>query len=300
MANSAYNQGANVLHIYFEDNTVDIRRKHYTIWTGIVSDEQPAHIADISEFMADMKVTRANSLKLVKLPAVGTTISDIRNKIRKLESEGFRPDMIIVDYIDCISGERSIDGEEWKGEGLIMRSLESMTDEFDVALWAATQGNRDSITSEVVTANQMGGSIKKAQIGHVVISAGKTLEQKENKLATVTLLKSRIGADGIVFSNCLFNNELLEINTDSQNTLLGHREEQAEQKKERAIEVYKQRKMKQLKLDKELTDFKHKLDSSDNEVVSETVNEVVNEETPNQRAARIYRESKQTEDITVQ
>lgn len=307
MANSAYNQDANVLHIYFEDNTVDIRRKHYTIWTGIIPDDQPEHKKDITDFMADMKSNRTNALKLVKLPAVGTTISDIKNKVRKLESEGFRPDMIIIDYIDCISGERTVDGEEWKGEGVIMRSLESMTDEFDVALWAGTQGNRDSISSEVVTTDQMGGSIKKAQIGHVVISAGKTLEQKENKLATVTLLKSRIGADGIVFSNCLFNNELLEINTDTQSTLLGHIEQKAEQKQERAFEVYKQKRMKQLKLDKVLTDFKEDLDSADNddikpstefETSSEPENEVVNEETPSERASRIYRESKQTADAT--
>ena len=100
-----------------------------------------------------------------------------------------------------------------------------MTDEFNIAICTATQGNRDSIVTEVVTTNQMGGSIKKAQIGHVVISIGKTLEQKENDLATVTLLKSRIGKDGIVFQNCLFNNELLQVDTDTQNTLLGHKVE---------------------------------------------------------------------------
>ena len=245
MANSAYGVGANVLQIFFEDNIRDIRRKHYTIWTGIVSDEQPNHKEDIVEFMEHMNTERKNSLKLIKLPAFGVTVADIKNKIRKLESEGFKIDILILDYIDCISSEGSTNGEEWKGEGAIMRSLESMTDEFDIAIWTATQGNRESIASEVVTTDQMGGSIKKAQIGHVVISAGKTLEQKENNLATVTLLKSRIGKDGIVFTNCLFNNEMLEIDTDTQNTLLGHAEQRAEEKQQRAIDVYKARKEKE-------------------------------------------------------
>ena len=71
------------------------------------------------------------------------------------------------------------------------------------------------------------------------------LEQKENNLATVTLLKSRIGKDGIVFTNCLFNNEMLEIDTDTQNTLLGHAEQRAEEKQQRAIDVYKARKEKE-------------------------------------------------------
>jgi hypothetical protein len=122
-----------------------------------------------------------------------------------------------------------------------MRSLESMTGEFDMAIWTATQGNRESISSEVVTGDQMGGSIKKAQIAHVILSIGKTLEQKEHNLATLTLLKSRIGKDGVVFQNCKFNNEFLEIDTESQNTLLGHEEQKTQINANRAAEAFKRR-----------------------------------------------------------
>jgi hypothetical protein len=85
----------------------------------------------------------------------------------------------------------------------------------------------------------MGGSIKKAQIGHVVMSVGKTMEQKEHNLATMTLLKSRIGRDGVIFQNCTFNNEMLIIDTDSQNTLLGFEEQKTQERANRAAEVYK-------------------------------------------------------------
>jgi hypothetical protein len=97
------------------------------------------------------------------------------------------------------------------------------------------------IASEVVTTDQMGGSIKKAQIGHVIVSVGKTLEQKEHNLATLTLLKSRIGKDGVVFSNCTFNNEFIIIDTDTQNTLLGLKEEKTAEKTNRQREAYLRR-----------------------------------------------------------
>jgi hypothetical protein len=90
----------------------------------------------------------------------------------------------------------------------------------------------------------MGGSIKKAQIGHVVISIGKTMEQKEHNLGTMTLLKSRIGRDGVVFQNCTFNNRLLIIDTEKVNTLLGHEEEKTAQRANRAAEVYKKQQEK--------------------------------------------------------
>ena len=90
----------------------------------------------------------------------------------------------------------------------------------------------------------MGGSIKKAQIAHVILSIAKTIEQKEHNLATLTLLKSRIGRDGVIFTNCKFNNEYLEIDTDTQNTLLGFEEEQVQRRANRAAEVYKNRQQK--------------------------------------------------------
>jgi replicative DNA helicase len=173
------------------------------------------------------------------MPSDSVTISEIKSKLRKLHSEGFSVDVLVIDYIDCISPEKSNFGEEWKGEGNVMRSLEAMTSEFNLVIWTATQGNRESISSEVVTTDQMGGSIKKAQIGHVVVSIAKTLEQKEHNLATITLLKSRIGRDGVIFQNCKFNNEYLDIDTDSQNTLLGFEEQKTQERANRAAEVFK-------------------------------------------------------------
>ena len=57
-------------------------------------------------------------------------------------------------------------------------------------------------------------------------------------LATLTLLKSRIGRDGVVFNNCKFNNEFLEIDVDHQNTLLGFKVDQQEEAKQRKNKAY--------------------------------------------------------------
>lgn len=324
VANSAYNYGATVLQIFFEDNSNEIRKKHYTIWTGVAPDNQQANEELVVEKVTEITSDRKNRLYLLKLSPFGISVADIRNKIRKLESEGHGIDLLVLDYIDCISLEKSVEGEEWKGEGTIMRSLEAMCDEFDIAIWTATQGNRESMKSDVVTSDQMGGSIKKAQIGHVVISIAKSLTQKENNLATVTLLKSRIGKDGIVFQNCKFDNEMLQFDTDAQNTLLGHEEERAEARKQHVAEVYKdslERKSKirhELKqetmldieiavsksLDKkeenlnQLQNFENpieieiELPSVDPIEITEKMVEKIVTENPRQRAAEVYKKKK--------
>jgi len=240
-SNTAYNHNFNVLQIFFEDNPSNIKRKHFTLWTGIEPDAQPERKEEVKKIIEEIKEVKTGSLSTMKLPSDSVTISEIKSRIRKHLSDGKKLDLLVIDYVDCISPERSTFGEEWKGEGSVMRSLEAMTGEFDIAIWTATQGNRESISSEVVTTDQMGGSIKKAQIGHVVLSIGKTLEQKEHNLATMTLLKSRIGQDGIIWNNCKFDNRYLQIDTETQTTLLGHQEEKVKTNTNRAAEAFKRR-----------------------------------------------------------
>lgn len=240
-SNTAYNHNFHVLQIFFEDNPSNIKRKHFTLWTGIEADAQPERKDEVKKIIEEIKKVNTGSLNTMKLPSDSVTISEIKSRIRKHLSDDKKLDLLVIDYVDCITPEKSIFGEEWKGEGSIMRSIEAMTHEFDIAIWTATQGNRESISSEVVTTDQMGGSIKKAQIGHVVLSVGKTLEQKEHNLATMTLLKSRIGQDGIIWNNCKFDNRYLQIDTDTQTTLLGHQEEKVKTNTNRAAEAFKKR-----------------------------------------------------------
>jgi replicative DNA helicase len=240
MANHAYNLGYNVLQIFFEDNLKIIQRKHFTLWTGISPDELSNKKEEVLKKVIDIKEKMPNELILKKLPSDTLTLSQIKNQVRKMVAEGTKVDMVVLDYIDCIVPDKNL-GDEWKSEGSVMRGFEAMCHELNLVGWTATQGNRSSISSEVVTTDQMGGSIKKAQVGHVIISIAKTLQQKEMKLATIAITKSRIGSDGIVFENCKFDNELLEIDTESSVTFLGFEEQKEEKNKERVKELLNKR-----------------------------------------------------------
>ena len=244
IANSAYNLGYNVLQIFFEDNVKIIQRKHITIWTGIEPDNLALMKEDVMEKVLEVQNSMPNRLILKKLPSDTMTMNQIKNQVRKMIADGIKIDMITLDYIDCVVPD-NLKNDEWKAEGSVMRHFEAMCHELNLAGWTATQGNRSSISSEVVTTDQMGGSIKKAQVGHVIISVAKTLQQKEMKLATMAITKSRLGQDGVVFENCKFDNELLVIDTESSVTFLGFEEQQVEKKQERIKELLEKRKARQ-------------------------------------------------------
>jgi replicative DNA helicase len=244
IANTAYNLGYNVLQIFFEDNPKIVQRKHFTLWTGIEPDNLNKHKETVLAKVEEIKSSMDNRLVLQKLASDTYTMSQIKNMVRKMIADGNKIDLIMLDYIDCVTPE-STSKDEWKAEGSVMRGFEAMCHELDLVGWTATQGNRSSISSDVVTTDQMGGSIKKAQVGHVIISIAKSLQQKEMNLATIAITKSRLGKDGVVFENCKFNNELLEIDIDTTVTFLGFEEQQEERKKDRVKELMEKRKQRE-------------------------------------------------------
>jgi replicative DNA helicase len=244
MANHAFNLGFNVLQIFFEDNPKVIQRKHFTLWTKIHPDDLSEKKDEVMSRVREIEESMPNKLILKKLPSDTMTMLQIKNQIRKMVSDGIKVDMIVLDYIDCIVPDKNL-GDEWKSEGSVMRAFEAMCHEMNIVGWTATQGNRSSISSEVVTTDQMGGSIKKAQVGHVIISVAKTLQQKEMKLATIAITKSRIGDDGVVFENCKFDNAMIEIDTESTTTFLGLEEQKEERQRQRVKELLDKRKQRE-------------------------------------------------------
>ena len=244
IANHAFNLGYNVLQIFFEDNPKIIQRKHITLWTKIHPDELSIKKDDVMSKVKEIKETMSNKLLLQKYPSDTMTMLQIKNSIRKMVADGTRIDLVLLDYIDCVVPDKNL-GDEWKSEGSVMRAFEAMCHEMNIVGWTATQGNRSSISSEVVTTDQMGGSIKKAQVGHVIISVAKTLQQKEMKLATIAITKSRIGDDGIVFEHCKFDNSMLEIDTESSVTFLGLEEKQEEKNRDRIKDLMEKRKQRE-------------------------------------------------------
>jgi replicative DNA helicase len=244
IANHSFNLGYNVLQIFFEDNPKIIQRKHITLWTKVHPDELSNKKDEVMDKVREVQSKMENKLILKKLPSDTLTMLQIKNQLRKMIADGLKLDMVVLDYIDCIVPDKNL-GDEWKSEGSVMRGFEAMCHELNLVGWTATQGNRSSISSEVVTTDQMGGSIKKAQVGHVIISVAKTLQQKEMKLATIAITKSRIGDDGIVFENCKFDNGMLEIDTESSVTFLGLEEQKEENNRQRIKDLLEKRKQRE-------------------------------------------------------
>lgn len=238
-------KGFKVLQIVFEDREKQIQRKHLGRIANVEAkdlskpDFKEQVMKSINDF-EDYELIK-NNIRIIRFQSGEKTASQIRQFIKKMINSGYKPDLVIVDYFECVKLEAGATAgdNEWSREGITMRKFESMANELDIALWVPIQGTKDSLGAELVTMSQGGGSVKKIQIGHIIMSIARTMESIELNLATIAILKNRSGKAGKVFNNVEFNNGTCRISTDNidEFNMVEYNEDKQKQREMLAKEV---------------------------------------------------------------
>lgn len=214
IANTAYDDGKKVLQIIFEDTEDQVRRKHFTIWSGVPLSEIDDNLEFVEKAASDkIKEIEARGGKLIikKFSQENTTIQDIRNWILKFEKLfGYKFDILILDYLDCLeSNKKGLDRQE--AELAIVKSFLALSADFDIPCWSALQSNRTGFDSEFLEVNQIGGNVKRYQKAHFFMSIAKPVEQKDGNLVNIKILKARFIKDGQQFKNSILDNDTMVI-----------------------------------------------------------------------------------------
>ena len=213
-------KGFKVIQFVFEDTERQISRKYYSKVSqvetrllnrdAITSEAVTLKIKDYEDAQLML-----DNIRIIRLSTGEVTATDVREKIKRLINTGFKPDLVVIDYFECLAGEKGTGSDsEWVREGKTMRKFENMAKDLDIAIWIPSQGNRDSLTAELVTMDKVGGSLKKVQIAQVVISIARSLEDTNNQKATIAILKNRSGMAGTILNGIKFDNGTCTISCD--------------------------------------------------------------------------------------
>lgn len=217
------NQGFKVLQIFFEDDDIDLTRKHFSKITKCearnmkrLNNVDRDEIAELLNNFPDREILKEN-LRLKHFKTGTKSASDLEIYIKRLINSGFKPDLISIDYFECITPERGgyASDSEWTREGITMRKLENMAHDFDCAIWIPTQGTKDSMNSpEVVRMDQASGSAKKVHVAQLILSIARAIDDINNSRAVISVLKNRSGRSGKIFNNVYFDNGTCTISCD--------------------------------------------------------------------------------------
>ena len=131
----------------------------------------------------------------------------------KLILQGKKPDIVIVDYADLLkgSGKANRDALHQELEN-IYEDLRGLAGEYEVPVFTASQANRSSAESDIITGEQVASSFAKIMIGDFVISLSRKVTDKIAGTGRWYVIKNRFGPDGLTLPSRLnMSNGRIEI-----------------------------------------------------------------------------------------
>lgn len=215
--------GFKVIQIFFEEDVDDIAAKHYAYHTGAYTStinttaDKVALFNKIKENDAKYHGMKDNTI-LKRMPNGSTTPEDIRNYLKHMIANGFKPDMVFIDYFSCIqtsSDRRIMYGNEWKAAEMAMKKFEQMAYDLDIALWIAEQTNREALAKNTAY-DRMGtiqGSFRITQPASFFFYLERGETRDDYNSANLYMDKCR-GCSPCEWKNICLNNGNLSISFD--------------------------------------------------------------------------------------
>lgn len=106
------------------------------------------------------------------------TAEEILMEVRQMESrDGFKTELIVIDYADKMKPSSNIRGEGHEQIGAIYQEVFDLSQELWVPIWTASQSTRAALYKATVDLDDLGESYKKAHIADVIVALCQTREE---------------------------------------------------------------------------------------------------------------------------
>ena len=195
---SALIQGKNVLHYTLELNENYTAMRYDSRLTGISSQNLKYHSDEVKQKIADNIKGR---LIIKFFPTKTVSITSLKAHVDSLVILGFKPDLIILDYLDLLKSENKFDQEHgsYFEIGTIVEDTRGMAGELKVPLWSCSQAHRGAEEDDVILGSKVAESYKKIMTADFVASLSRKMEDKLANTARWYIIKNRYGPDGLTF-----------------------------------------------------------------------------------------------------
>ena len=187
--------GYNVLHYTLELGEDYVGRRYDSFFTKIP-------VTKISQFKDKVEETipqLPGKLVIKEYPTGRATMSTIESHINKCSDMGVKPDLVLIDYVDLLSGKRKT--RERKDEiDDIYSSAKGLARQLSIPIWSVSQVNRAGAQDKIIEGDKAAGSYDKMMISDFAMSLSRKKEDKVNGTGRFHIMKNRYGMDGLTFS----------------------------------------------------------------------------------------------------
>ena len=199
-AGYAFSQGYDVLYISLEMDKQEIMKK---IVANLL--EIPVHSLknyDVSFFENKIRDISSSDLRILEWPSFEVNSLDILNAIKDLNiKEGFKPHIIFLDYINCMSSNKAgaNGGKKHEDLGYITKELENLAKQLDVPIVTCSQFNRNGYGNTKAGAKDVGESIDIYKYSANGIAILRDPTMIANGLYELNIIKNRYGPKDVAF-----------------------------------------------------------------------------------------------------
>lgn len=185
-------QGKTVVHYTMELSEPYVAQRYDSVVTGIATANLKYNLDEVEHELGKL----SGQLILKYFPTKTASVTTLKAHLDKILMQGIKPDIVIVDYADLL---RSAKSKEKLHEELetTYEDLRGLAGEYQIPLVTASQANRSSVESDIITSDQVASSFSKIMIGDVIISLARKTTDKIAGTGRVHFIKNRFGPDGL-------------------------------------------------------------------------------------------------------
>jgi len=193
----AVSMGYNVIHYTLELGEDYVGRRYDAYFTQIPVNRiaESPHRSQVEQAVSNLK----GQLIIREYSPGKASISTIESHIKKCIDQEFKPDLIIIDYVDLLRSKKT--NRERKDEiDDIYVSTKGLARELNLPIWSVSQVNRAGAKDNIIEGDKAAGSYDKIMITDVAISLSRKRQDKVNGTGRFHIMKNRYGMDGMTFN----------------------------------------------------------------------------------------------------
>jgi replicative DNA helicase len=191
----AVKMGYNVIHYTLELGSDYVGRRYDAYFTNIP-------VGDITKFKPQVEEVVNNlegKLIIKEYSPNRASIETIESHIKKCIDLDFKPDLIIIDYIDLLRSKKN--NRERKDEiDDIYVSTKGLAKELQLPIWSVSQVNRAGAKDNIIEGDKIAGSYDKIMITDFCASLSRKKEDKVNGKGRWHIMKNRYEKDGMSYN----------------------------------------------------------------------------------------------------
>jgi replicative DNA helicase len=186
-------EGRNVLYLSLEMSQDKIAGRFDSVLTEIRNSDlkKPRAQLTLKDRLNEVKDKTNGRLIIKEFPTGASNVNQLRALLVQLRlHKDFKPDLIIVDYLELLRPNRIIDSE-YQAQQRIAEELRGLAVEHNCLLWTASQTNRQARKVNIITDAELGDSYGKIRPADWVISLNQTQEEYDEGAMRVFVIKAR-------------------------------------------------------------------------------------------------------------